>query len=266
MAAMLGGAAGGDLGALPLEQWFFEMPVCTRWWTTATVVTGLLVQCHVLTPFQLFYSFRAVFVRSQVCLIPPTSSPSISSITDSKLQYWRLFTTFIYFGPLSLNLLFHIFFIQRYARMLEESAQSQAHFTWMLAYAATTLLCLAPLVSVVFLGSILSSTLVYIWSRRHPDVQLSFLGLFIFRAPFLPWVMIALSVVMHGQWPKDELCGIAVGHVWYFFNDIYPANHNGSRPLDPPLWWQRLIRGNTVVDAEIRQQRADTTAAAVQVQ
>jgi len=67
MAAMLGAAGGGDLGALPLEQWFFEMPVCTRWWTTATIVTGLLVQCHILTPFQLFYSFRAVFVRSQVC-------------------------------------------------------------------------------------------------------------------------------------------------------------------------------------------------------
>jgi Derlin-2/3 len=96
--------------------------------------------------------------------------------------------------------------------MLEESAVSQAHFTWMLCYAITTLLCLAPLVSVVFLGSILSSTLVYIWSRKHPDVQLSFLGLFIFKAPWLPWVMIGLSVVMHGNWPKDELCGIAVGH------------------------------------------------------
>ncbi|KEQ75618.1 DER1-domain-containing protein [Aureobasidium namibiae CBS 147.97] len=240
---MLGAAGGGDLGALPLEQWFFEMPVCTRWWTTATIVTGLLVQCHILTPFQLFYSFRAVFVRS---------------------QYWRLLTTFIYFGPLSLNLLFHIFFIQRYARMLEESAVSQAHFTWMLCYAITTLLCLAPLVSVVFLGSILSSTLVYIWSRKHPDVQLSFLGLFVFRAPWLPWVMIGLSVVMHGNWPKDELCGIAVGHVYYFFNDIYPANHNGQRPLDPPLWWQRLIRGSAVVDAELRQQGrpADTAAAA----
>lgn len=43
-------------------------------------------------------------------------------------------------------------------------------------------------------------------------MQLSFLGLFVFRAPFLPWVMIGLSVVMHGNWPKDELCGIAVGH------------------------------------------------------
>jgi len=169
--------------------------------------------------------------------------------------------------------------------MLEESAVSQAHFTWMLCYAITTLLCLAPVVSVVFLGSILSSTLVYIWSRKHPDVQLSFLGLFIFRAPWLPWVMIGLSVVMHGNWPKDELCGIAVGHgewdlypsltlsltlaiVYYFFNDIYPANHNGQRPLDPPLWWQRLIRGSAVVDAELRQEGrpADTAAPAVQLQ
>jgi hypothetical protein len=63
MAAMLGG--GGD-GALPLETWFYEMPICTRTWTTATVVTSVLVQCHIITPFQLFYSFRAVFVKSQV--------------------------------------------------------------------------------------------------------------------------------------------------------------------------------------------------------
>lgn len=62
MAAILGGGGEG----LPLEQWFFEMPVCTRWWTTATVVTGVLVQCHILTPFQLFYSFRAVFHKQQV--------------------------------------------------------------------------------------------------------------------------------------------------------------------------------------------------------
>lgn len=61
MAAMLGGGDG-----MPLEQWFFEMPVCTRWWTTATVLCGVLVQCHILTPFQLFYSFRAVFHKQQV--------------------------------------------------------------------------------------------------------------------------------------------------------------------------------------------------------
>ncbi len=64
----------GDWGRFPLEQWFWEMPICTRWWTTATVLTSALVQCQMVTPFQLFYSFRAVFVKSQVpvsfCLLP----------------------------------------------------------------------------------------------------------------------------------------------------------------------------------------------------
>ena len=61
-----GQPGGGAVGQFPLEQWFYEMPVCTRWWTTATVVISVLVQCHVITPFQLFYSFRAVFVKNQV--------------------------------------------------------------------------------------------------------------------------------------------------------------------------------------------------------
>ncbi len=56
----------GDGGGFPLETWFWEMPTCTRWWTTATVLTSGLVQCQLVTPFQLFYSYRAVFQKSQV--------------------------------------------------------------------------------------------------------------------------------------------------------------------------------------------------------
>ncbi len=70
---MLGGG-GGAIGQFPLEQWFYEMPVCTRWWTAATVATSLLVQCQIITPFQLFYSFRAVFVKNQVCPRLPSAS------------------------------------------------------------------------------------------------------------------------------------------------------------------------------------------------
>jgi Derlin-2/3 len=131
---------------------------------------------------------------------------------EATSQFWRLLTTFIYFGPLSLNLLFHIFFIQRYARMLEESAASIAHFTWLLLYTSLSLLVIAPIFSQAFLGTTLSSTLVYIWSRRNPDTRLSFLGIMTFKAPWLPWVLVAFNVVLHGHWPKDELCGIVVGH------------------------------------------------------
>jgi hypothetical protein len=63
--------AGGDgiMGGFPLEQWFYEMPVCTRWWMTAALSASVLVQCHVLSPYQLFYSVRTVFFKSQVCSI-----------------------------------------------------------------------------------------------------------------------------------------------------------------------------------------------------
>ncbi|KAJ8111843.1 hypothetical protein OPT61_g5662 [Boeremia exigua] len=88
--------------------------------------------------------------------------------------------------------------------------------------------------------------------------MLSFLGLLVFKAPYLPWVLLGFSVVMHGTVPKDEMCGIVVGHsmpslsprrpklilaVWYYFNDIFPPLHNGRSPLDPPAWWIRLFDG-----------------------
>jgi Derlin-2/3 len=57
---------GGQLGQFPLEQWFYEMPPCTRYWTTATVIASVLVQCNVITQWQLFYTFRAVYYKSQV--------------------------------------------------------------------------------------------------------------------------------------------------------------------------------------------------------
>lgn len=87
-----GGVGGGAAGQFPLEQWFYEMPVCTRWWTAATVATSLLVQCHIITPFQLFYSFRAVFIKNQV-------SRSLRISLRFPLHCPRLF-------PLTLSLIF----------------------------------------------------------------------------------------------------------------------------------------------------------------
>ena len=155
-----------------------------------------------------------------------------------------MLTAFLYFGPFSLDLLFHVYFLQRYSRLLEESSgRSPAHFSWLLVYSMAFLLVLSPMVSMPFLGHPLSSTLVYIWSRRNPDTRLSFLGLLVFTAPYLPWVLMGFSLVMHGTIPKDEIMGVVIGHIWYFFTDVYPPMHNGSRPLDPPSWWRRLFEG-----------------------
>ena len=125
-----------------------------------------------------------------------------------------------------------MFFLQRYSRLLEESSgHSPAQFSWLLLYAVSILLCLSPLLSIPFLGSALSSSLVYIWSRRNPETRLSFLGLLVFTAPYLPWVLMAFSLVLHGSVPKDEICGVIVGHGKFsFYTPLSVLRHGDALP------------------------------------
>ena len=260
----IGAGGGGGVGQFPLEQWLFEMPVCTRWWTTATVAVSVLVQCHVISPFQLFYSFRSVFVKNQVCLTVESAGArpmGRCENADDGGQFWRLISTFVYFGPFSLDLLFQVFFLQRYSRLLEESAgRSAAHFSWLLVYATGTLLALSPMLSMPFLGSALSSTLVYIWARRNPETRLSFLGLLVFTAPYLPWILMAFSLVLHNHIPKDEICGAIVGHGESFcpaagvtcFMLIVRSVVFLQRCLSTTSRWPSTLRSTSLVDSAIR--------------
>ena len=51
---------------------------------------------------------------------------------------------------------------------------------------------------------------VYVWGRRHQYVNLSFLGIFNFTAPYLPWVLLGFSVIL-GSSPVVDLLGMVAG-------------------------------------------------------
>lgn len=87
-----------------------------------------------------------------------------------------------------------------------------------------------------FLGSPLAFTLVYIWSRRNPSIPLNFLGLFVFTAPYLPWVLLGFTLLLNSHFPTGDLMGIAVGHIYYFFEDVWPKElaSGGRRYLQTP--------------------------------
>lgn len=70
--------------------------------------------------------------------------------------------------------------------------------------------CAHFVVSVRFLGPSLSFMLVYVWARKNPYTNLSFLGVFNFTAPFLPWVLLAFSVMLGGS-PLVDLLGMLAG-------------------------------------------------------
>lgn len=50
-----------------------------------------------------------------------------------------------------------------------------------------------PVPKLMFMGPSLTFMMVYIWSRRNPDLRMSFLGLFDFDAPFLAWVILGFG-------------------------------------------------------------------------
>lgn len=119
-------------------------------------------------------------------------------------------------------------------------------YLWMLVVIGSMLLVVSTYFQILgFLGPMLSGSLIYVWARRNPDVVLSFLGVFVFRAPYLPWIMLLFSSVMNNngsygggvkRWlqTNTDLISICVGHIYFFFEDIFPALANGRRPLAPP--------------------------------
>ena len=86
-----------------------------------------------------------------------------------------------------------------------------------------------------FLGTTFAYVLAYVWSRREPWVRLNFLGIFVFRAPYLPWVLLGFTFLLTGNLPVGHVLGIAVGHVYHFYEDVWPR-HGGKRRLGAPRW------------------------------
>lgn len=111
-----------------------------------------------------------------------------------------------------------MFFLVKYSKSLEEGSfrGRSADFLWMLLFGGGLLTAIAPFVNIQFLGSSLTFMMVYVWGRRHQYVHLSFLGVFTFTAPYLPWVLLAFSVML-GSSPMVDALGMVAG---------------GSRPLE----------------------------------
>jgi len=205
-----------------------DAPPITKAVMIGAVATSVAVQCHLVTPFQLFFTYRAAFENGQV---------------------WRIVTNFLYFGPLSLDFFFHIFFFMRYSKMLEENTfhGHKADYVWLLMVSSALLLLLSPLSPQPFLSSPLSFTLVYLWSRLNPSVRLSLFGVVTITAPYLPYALVIFSWALSNTWNAviGDLLGITVGHFWYFFTRIWKEERSSGKRnwLATPTILTRILDG-----------------------
>lgn len=79
-----------------------------------------------------------------------------------------------------------------------------------------------------FLGSSLTLSLVYVWSKRNPLAMMNFLGFFNFNAQYLPWVLTSFAYFVNGVVPYADILGITCGHLVWMAEDIIPRYFSAS--------------------------------------
>lgn len=121
--------------------------------------------------------------------------------------------------------------------MLEEDffRNRTSDFFYMFLVGGALMSLLAYFVNLLFLGHAFTIMLVYIWSRRNPGLRMNFFGLITFQAPYLPWVLLAFTILL-GSSTVVDIIGIIVGHFYYFFEDVFPNEPHGFRVLETPAF------------------------------
>ncbi|KAL3274238.1 hypothetical protein HHI36_015649 [Cryptolaemus montrouzieri] len=200
---------------------YINMPPVTRAYTTACVITTLAVQLELASPFQLYFNPILILKQGQV---------------------WRLVTTFLFFGVFGFNFFFNMIFTYKYCRMLEEGSfrNRTADFVMMFLFGATCMIIFAFFVNLLFLGQAFTIMLVYVWARRNPYVRINFFGLLNFQAPYMPWVLLGFSLLL-GNAVYVDLTGIAVGHIYFFMEDVFPNQQGGFKILKTPMFLKMLV-------------------------
>ncbi|XP_052183419.1 derlin-2.2 isoform X2 [Diospyros lotus] len=225
--------------AQAVEEWYKQMPIITRSYLTAAVITTVACSLDIISPYNLYLNPKLVLTH---------------------YQFWRLITNFLFFRRMDLDFLFHMFFLARYCKLLEENSfrQRTADFFYMLLFGATVLTGIVliggmvPYVSesfanIIFLSNSLTFMMVYVWSKQNPYIHMSFLGLFTFTAAYLPWVLLGFSILV-GASAWVDLLGMIAGHAYYFLEDVYPRM-TGRRPLKTPSIIRALFAEEPVVVA-----------------
>lgn len=220
-----GAAAAANFGGFDLLSWYMEIPIVSRIYVTSAFLTTAGCAMDLISPYSLYFNLDLIVQEGQI---------------------WRLFSSFVFFGMFSIDFLFHIYFLVRYCRLLEEGdfRGRTANFLLMITFGITMIIIIAPFARVhTFLGSALTFMMTYVWGRRNEDVKMSMFGVLTFTAPYLPWVMLIFTFMVGNPITMDMI-GILVGHTYYFLEYVYPvvADIRGwscKRIMEPPklLHW-----------------------------
>lgn len=216
----LGDMGGG--GEFDFLSWYTSIPPVSRIYFTSAFLTTSFCAMDLLNPYILYFDYNLI-IEGQV---------------------WRLLSSFLFFGLFSIDFVFHMYFLIRHCRQLEEGdfRGKPSSFVLMLVFGISCICMLAPfcLSSHPFLGSALTFMMTYVWGRRNEDVRMAMFGVITFTAPYLAWVLVLFNFLV-GNSVRMSFIGIGVGHTYYVLQYVYPvlAEVRGwkvKKIMEPPRW------------------------------
>ena len=198
-----------------------NLPAFTSVWIAGALCLTMLEHLGFVSEHQLFFSTYYVF---------------------QKHQYWRVVTSFMYFGKIGLIFAIRILELIRFASDLEAHTfgpTRRAQYAWFLLCSSLSLLLVGSLLSIRFMSYPLSWILTYIWSRKSRHMHVTFLGVLTITAPYYPFIELLFTLVQSNVEFKDIMVGLLLGHLYYFLEELWPREmpSHGYHWIGTPQRW-----------------------------
>jgi hypothetical protein len=156
-------------------------------------------------------------------------------------QIWRPITSVSYFGPPSMSMANHIYFLVKYGQALEKEHGSGT-YAWFLTIQLLLLTALGYLLRFPFQAQALIAAIVYSCAHMDPFQKMPFQFGMTITAWQLPFCMMGIDCLSQqsaaAAWP--HLLGIFSGHVYHFFTNIWPALGGKWCFKTPKVYTQKL--------------------------
>jgi len=209
-----------------LATWYNSIPEFTRYWFTAAVVGPM--------------SARLGLVDIWSMLLGDGQHTPWQCLWNN-FHIWRPLTALVAAKP-SFGYLMLLYFLYQYSTRLEEGdfAGKRADMAFMMLTIFSTSIVMGYLLGMLSLFKIPIMAAIYIWCNLNKGVVVPFYFGVRVPAQYLPWVLCIFNMIVNGS-GFDDLVGIFVGHVYYFFKFRYAQDFGGPDLLRTPQWVQNLF-------------------------
>ena len=206
-----------------IQDWIKSLPIFTKYWFGGTVLFSLFGRFSILYHYWLIVTWDTFI---------------------SRFHIWRPLTALFYY-PITPSTGFHfllmLYYLYNYSLRLETGIFDgrpadylfMLIFNWLLAVIVALFLEIMTYYQMSVLMDPMVMSVLYVWCQINKDTIINFWFGTQFKAMYLPWVLFAYSLIIKFN-GMGELCGILIGHIYFFLMFKYPQDFGGPSLLSTP--------------------------------